>query len=253
MILRKWEDLPENMKYDEVRYYYDLLSKRKVSLVFKRIFDVVAAIIMLVVLSPLFLILIIAIKIDSKGPAFYRQVRITTYGREFRIFKFRTMVQNADRGSQVTVKNDNRITRVGKYIRKLRLDELCQLFNVISGDMTFVGTRPEVPKYVGHYSRKMTATLLLPAGVTSEASIYYKDEDKLLDEADDTDKVYIEKVLPSKMYYNLKAIEKFTFFHELAVMFKTFLAVLGKEYTDENAAEEVLYGEKENSSSADKQ
>jgi len=148
----KWEQLPPEMQTDEVRKYYDILKKKRVSLFFKRAFDIVASLIMLVLLFPVFLILAIAIKFDSKGPVFYRQIRITQYNKKFRIFKFRSMVQNADKGSQVTVSGDARITRVGRVVRKCRLDELCQLIDVLRGKMTFVGTRPEVPKYTGHYT-----------------------------------------------------------------------------------------------------
>jgi lipopolysaccharide/colanic/teichoic acid biosynthesis glycosyltransferase len=141
------------------------------------------------------------------------------------------MVQFADKGSQVTVGNDSRVTRVGKFIRKCRLDEISQLIDVLQGTMTFVGTRPEVPKYVEHYTPEMTATLLLPAGITSRASIYYKDEAELLDAAEDTDRVYIERILPGKMYYNLKSIERYSFWKGVVgTMFMTVFAVLGKEY-----------------------
>ena len=230
MMLKKWDDLPEEMKTDEVRVYYDALKKKKFSLFLKRAFDIFASAFMLILLSPLFLILAIAIKLDSRGPVFYRQTRVTRYNTHFRIFKFRSMVQNADKGSLVTVGNDARITRVGKFIRKLRLDEICQLIDVLRGTMTFVGTRPEVPKYTAHYTPEMMATLLLPAGITSRASIYYKDEAELLDSAEDTDKVYIEEILPAKMYYNLKEIKNFSFFDDIKTMFMTVFAVLGKEY-----------------------
>ena len=230
MLLKKWGQLPPEMQTDEVRKYYDILKKKQVSLFFKRMFDIVVSSIMLIVLSPVFLILAIAIKIDSKGPVFYRQVRVTQYNRKFRIFKFRSMIQNADKGSLVTLDGDARITRVGKFVRKCRLDEISQLINVLNGDMTFVGTRPEVPKYTERYTPEMMATLLLPAGVTSLASILYKDEAKLLDAAEDTDKVYIEKVLPGKMYYNLKSIENFSFWGDIRTMFMTVFAVCGKEY-----------------------
>ena len=231
MMLKKWEKLPPEMQTEEVRAYYDILEKKKVSLFFKRMFDIVVSFIMLIILSPVFLILAIAIKIDSRGPVFYRQVRVTQYNKKFRIFKFRSMVQNADKiGTQVTVSNDSRITRVGAFIRKCRLDELCQLIDVFRGTMTFVGTRPEVPKYTEQYTPEMMATLLLPAGVTSLASIYYKDEAELLDAAEDADKVYIEDVLPGKMYYNLKAIKEFGFWKDIKTMFMTVFAVLGKEY-----------------------
>ena len=229
MILKKWEDLPESLKNDAVRPYYDLLAKRRGSLLLKRCFDIVVSALMLLILSPVFLVLAIAIKLDSPGPVFYRQVRVTQYGQEFRIFKFRSMVSDADkRGSLVTVSGDSRITRVGHVIRSCRLDELCQLIDIFRGTMTFVGTRPEVPKYVAAYTPEMMATLLLPAGVTSEASILYKDEAELLDAADDVDAVYIRDVLPDKMKYNLDALKNFSFFSDIATMFRTVFAVLGK-------------------------
>ena len=196
-----------------------------------------------IIIGVIVLILAIAIKIDSPGPVFYRQERVTQYGKRFRIHKFRTMVQNADKGSQVTVNNDNRITRVGKLIRDCRLDEIAQLIDVIQGTVTLVGVRPESPKFVDAYTDEMMATLLLPAGITSLASIYYKDEAKLLDGVEDTDKVYIEKILPGKMYYNLKGIEQFSFWSDMKVMFMTVFAVLGKEYKGDY--EEVVQGKKE--------
>lgn len=232
MMLRKWEALPENMRTDAVRPYYELLEKKQGALLLKRVFDVAVSAVMLLILSPLFLLLAIAIKLDSPGPVFYRQVRVTQYGETFRIFKFRSMVSNADKiGTQVTVGNDSRITRVGKLVRKCRLDEICQLIDIFRGTMTFVGTRPEVPKYVEEYTPEMMATLLLPAGVTSLASICYKDEDELLNGAENVDKTYVEQVLPGKMKYNLDAIKKFSFFGDIKVMFMTVFAVLGKEYT----------------------
>ena len=233
MKLINWQQLPPEMQTEEVRHYYEILKKKKVALFFKRVFDIVVSALMLLVLSPIFLLLAIAIKIDSRGPVFYRQVRVTQYNKKFKIFKFRSMVQNADKGSQVTVSGDSRITRVGKFVRKCRLDEISQLIDVFRGKMTFVGTRPEVPKYTEHYTPKMMATLLLPAGVTSLASIYYKDEAELLDTAEDADRVYVEDVLPAKMYYNLKAIEKFSFWGDIKIMFMTVFAVLGKEYKGE--------------------
>lgn len=233
MMLRKWEKLPSELQIEEVRPYYEILRKKRVSLFLKRLFDVAASLLLLILLSPLFLVLSIAIKIDSRGPVFYRQERVTQYGKRFRIFKFRSMVKDADRGSLVTVGNDMRITRVGKLIRKCRLDEISQLIDVLRGTMTFVGTRPEVPKYVEQYDSEMLATLLLPAGITSLASIYYKDEAELLDGAEDTDKVYVEDVLPAKMRYNLKEIKRFGFWRDIGTMFKTALAMLGKEYEED--------------------
>ncbi len=235
-----WDALPPELKTEAVRPYYELLSKRRGSLVLKRVFDVVVSAVMLAILSPVFLMLAIAIKLDSPGPVFYRQVRVTQFGKEFRIFKFRSMVSNADRiGTQVTVSGDSRITRVGHFIRDCRLDELCQLIDVFRGTMTFVGTRPEVPKYVAAYTPEMLATLLLPAGITSEASILYKDEAKLLDAAQDVDGTYIHEVLPGKMRYNLYAIRHFSFLGDIRTMFRTVFAVLGKDYPDVLAQEEV--------------
>ncbi len=231
MMLKKWDALPAEFRKEEVRPYYDALQKKQVALFFKRAFDIVVSGCMLLLLSPFFLLLALAIKLDSKGPVFYRQIRVTQYGKTFRIFKFRTMVQNADKkGTQVTVSNDSRVTRVGKLIRKCRLDEISQLLDVFRGTMTFVGTRPEVPKYVDAYTDEMLATLLLPAGVTSIASIFYKDESELLDAAKDVDGTYIHEILPQKMVYNLHAIKYFGFWRDIGTMFMTVAAVLGKSY-----------------------
>ncbi len=236
--MKKWEDLPIQMRTPEVRYYYDRLCKRKLSLALKRLMDIVLSAVLLVLLSPVFLLLAIAIKLDSPGPVFFRQERVTAFGKRFRIHKFRTMVNNADKtGSLVTTKNDSRVTRVGAVIRSCRLDEICQLIDVLAGNMTFVGTRPEVVKYVDRYAPVMLATLLLPAGVTSEASILYKDEERLLDGAENVDDVYVQKVLPGKMYYNLRSIERFSILSDLATMFKTVFAVLGKDYQPDPAGE----------------
>lgn len=226
-MLKNWNELPEYMRTDEVRPYYDLLQKKKISLFFKRVFDIVVSLIMIILCSPILLVISILIVKDSKGGVFFRQERVTQYGRVFRIFKFRTMVQNADQiGTQVTVSNDSRITKIGSKLRNCRLDELPQLFNIFLGDMTFVGTRPESVHYVKSYTKEMYATLLLPAGVTSEASIEYKDEADLLDQADDVDSVYINEVLPEKMKYNLNSIKEFSFFKEIATMFRTVFAVI---------------------------
>lgn len=226
-MLKKWEELPEFMKTEEVRPYYDYLKKKKMSLAVKRIFDIAASLILLILLSPVILILSIWIKLDSKGPVVFRQKRVTQYGREFFIYKFRTMVADAEqRGTQVTVKNDDRITKVGKKLRKCRLDEILQLLNILKGDMTFVGTRPESVKYVAAYTNEMKATLLLPAGVTSVASIQYKDEERLLDGVADIDTTYIKVILPEKMKYNLEEIYKFNVWHEFKVMIQTVCAVL---------------------------
>lgn len=229
MRMISWEKLPPQMQTEAVKPYYEILQKKQIGLIFKRLFDIVVSLIMLLILSPVFLILAIAIKLDTEGPVFYRQVRVTQYGKEFHIFKFRTMVNNVDKiGSQVTVGGDSRITRVGKVIRECRLDEIGQLLNILGGSMTFVGTRPEVPKYVEKYTPEMWATLLLPAGVTSEASIRYKDEAALLDAAEDVDTTYIQDVLPGKMKYNLRSIQEYSFFKDIETMFQTVFAVVEK-------------------------
>lgn len=225
--MKKWSELPQNMQSDAVREYYDILNSKTASLILKRLFDIIVSSVLIVVCSPIMLILAICIKIDSKGPVMFRQRRVTTYNRVFRIFKFRTMVNDAEKkGTQVTTNNDPRVTKIGKLIRGCRLDELPQLVNVFLGDMTFVGTRPEVEKYVAAYTDEMMATLLLPAGITSVASIKYKDEERLLEAAENTDEVYINEVLPEKMKYNLEALKNFSFFGDIKIMFQTVLAVL---------------------------
>lgn len=227
MALRKWEDLPRFMQCEEVKEYYDILAKKKLSLKLKRVFDVVAGIGILIVTAIPMLIISIKIATESAGGVLYRQERITRYGKKFRIHKFRTMVANADKiGAAVTISGDSRITPTGAFLRKYRLDELPQVFDVLAGNMSFVGTRPEATKYVKKYMKEMRATLLMPAGITSEASIRYKDEAELLDAADDVDKVYVEKVLPEKMKYNLESIRKFSLWRELMTMIKTVLAVI---------------------------
>ncbi len=231
MILRKWDKLPDELRVPEVRPYYDVLSRRRGSIALKRVFDFLVSLLMLLILWPFMLLIALAVRLDSPGPALFLQERVTTYGRRFKIWKFRTMVNNAEKlGTQVTVSGDSRVTRVGKLLRSVRLDELPQLVNVLKGDMSFVGTRPEVVKYVEQYTPEMMATLLLPAGVTSEASIRYKDEYKLLSEAEDTDRVYVEEVLPAKMVWNLESVRRFRFLREILTMIRTVLAVLGKDY-----------------------
>ena len=227
MIWKSWQELPDDMRCEAVRPYYDILASKRRDLMIKSVFDRLMAAILLVVLSPIFLLLAVWIKLDSEGPVFFRQERITQYGKSFRIYKFRTMVQNAEQlGTQVTSKDDMRVTSVGQALRKCRLDELPQLINILEGTMSFVGTRPEVPRYVAAYTDEMKATLLLPAGVTSVASIRYKDEDTLLDAADDVDDCYIHNVLPAKMEWNLRSLKEFSFIGELKVMVETVLAVI---------------------------
>ncbi|MCE3019818.1 sugar transferase [Parvimonas micra] len=226
----KYKDLPKEFQNDAVKKYYEIVSRKKISLLFKRIFDIIFSILILLILFIPIIIISIAIKLDSNGSVFYRQVRVTQYGKRFRIFKFRTMVTNADKiGTLVTVKSDARITKVGKFLRKYRLDEFPQIFNILIGDMSFVGTRPEVTKYVEKYSDYMYATLLLPAGLTSYSSINYKDEDEIISEHlkdnENIDDIYVNYILPDKMKYNIEYIERFSFLYDIKIMFKTFFSV----------------------------
>lgn len=227
MQFRDWEYIPVFMQNEEVRKYYDILRKKRLDLRIKRCFDVFVSFTLIILFSPIFFAVSIWIKIDSKGPVFYRQERVTQYGKCFRIFKFRTMVEDADKiGALVTKEKDPRITKVGTRIRKYRIDEIPQLFNIITGDMSFVGTRPEVQKYVNSYTDEMKATLLLPAGVTSAASIEYKNEDILLRNTDNVDEAYVKKVLPEKMAWNLKSLREFSLLSEIRVMLRTVGAVI---------------------------
>lgn len=240
MRLIPWEELPADMQTEEVRPFYDLLAKKRGQLLVKRLVDICGSAVLLVLLSPVFAVLAIAIKVDSPGPVFYRQLRVTQYGKRFRIFKFRTMCDRADQiGSAVTVGNDARVTRVGKAIRRLRLDEISQLVDVFRGTMTFVGTRPEVPQYVDAYTPLMRATLLLPAGVTSMASIMFKDEADILAFADNVDDAYIRSVLPRKMEFNLQDIESFSVSRDFSIMLKTVSAVFGGISCSDEADERV--------------
>lgn len=227
MRIRPWESLPASLQVEAVRPYYEALRRRTGSLVFKRVFDAVVSFVCLLLFSPILLLIALAVKLTSPGPVFFRQARVTQYGRVFRIFKFRTMVADAERlGAQVTTDGDTRVTGIGRFLRKVRLDELPQLLNILIGDMTFVGTRPEVVRYVEQYTPEMRATLLLPAGVTSEASIAYKDEARLLADAADADRVYVDEVLPAKMRYNLAYLLQFSFWNDMKLMARTVWAVL---------------------------
>lgn len=232
-MLRKWSKLPEEMRTEAVAPYYRALCKKQGSIRVKRMLDLLLAFFLLLVLSPAMFVIAFLIKTDSKGPVFFRQERVTQYGRSYRIFKFRTMVDGADRrGPLVTTEGDSRITKIGGKLRGLRLDELPQLLNVLAGDMSFVGTRPEVRKYVDCYTPKMWATLLLPAGITSKTSIAYKDEAEVINEykmkypEKSEDDIYVQYVLPQKMRYNLRYLRKFSVFRDLGIMAETALAVL---------------------------
>ena len=225
--MKAYSKLEPQFRCGEVRPYYDSLKKKTAGLFFKRTLDIFAALVLLVILIVPMLIIGIAVKCSSKGPVLFRQVRVTTYGKEFKIWKFRTMVDNAESlGSSVTTSGDCRVTGIGKTLRKYRLDELPQLFNVLGGSMSFVGTRPEVPKYVERYENEYYATLLMPAGITSLASIMFKDEDALLESSENADETYINEVLPQKMKYNLEYIRNFSVFGDVKLMIKTVVEVI---------------------------
>ena len=226
-MLPDWKDLPDEMKNDTVKKYYKSLAKKESALIIKRMFDIWMSVLLLVFIMPVILVMAVLIKLDSKGPVIFKQTRVTAGNKDFTIYKFRSMVNDAPKlGTSVTVASDMRITKVGQFMRKYRIDEIPQLVNVLKGEMTFVGTRPEVRKYVDAYTPAMMATLLLPAGITSEASIMYKEEDELLASAEDADQVYIQDILPEKMRYNLKSIRKFSLLNDLATMIKTVIAVI---------------------------
>lgn len=231
MLIKKWEKLPKELQIEEVRPYWEKLRKKNLSLFWKRVFDIFVSGMCLLILLPFFLILSLAIVIDSRGGVFYRQERVTQYGKHFRIFKFRSMVSGADKkGTLVTVNNDARVTRVGKFIRKFKIDEISQLIDIFRGTMTFIGTRPEVPKYVNQYQPEYLATLLLPAGVSSMASIMFKDENEMLEKAENTEETYINEILPIKMKWNLSDLKKYGFWRDIKLCFMTIFAVFGKKY-----------------------
>ena len=223
----RFEELPQSMKYPEVERYLSALQAGKAHLACKRVFDVAVSAVILLVLSPFLLLLALAVKLDSRGPVFYRQTRVGRYNKDFRIFKFRTMVVGADKiGPPLTTGDDPRITRVGKWIRKCRLDEFSQLLNVLCGDMSLVGPRPEVRKYVEAYKPEYMATLLVRPGITATSSIAFRNEDELLGQGGDPEKIYIEKILPGKMALNLEYLRRISVFGDIKIMVQTVFAVL---------------------------
>jgi lipopolysaccharide/colanic/teichoic acid biosynthesis glycosyltransferase len=231
-MLKKWEDLPAFMQCQEVRPYYDILKEKAFQLVLKRIFDFLLALILLIILALPMLLIAVLIRLDSKGSPIYRQERVTAYGKRFRIHKFRTMTVGADQqGALLTAKADQRITRIGMSLRRFHVDEMPQILDVLEGNMSFVGTRAEVPLYVEQYKPEYYATLLMPAGITSEATIRYKDEYKQLNDAQDCERVYLDTILPAKMKWNLASVRRFRFLREILTIIRTVLAVCGKEYS----------------------
>ena len=231
-MLRRWEELPEFLRCAEVRPYWEALRKKRGQLLVKRALDLLLATVMLVLLLLPMAAIAAYVKLDSKGPVFYRQERVTAYGKRFRIHKFRTMCTDAERiGTAVTAGQDPRITKAGRKLRAVRLDELPQVLDVLEGNMSFVGTRPEAVKYVEAYRPEWNATLLLPAGITSECSIRYKDEEKLLAAAAEKgsaeiDRVYVEEVLPGKMRINLESLRGFSIWGDVKTLVRTVLAVV---------------------------
>lgn len=227
----EWEELPIELKTEEVKPYWESLRTKKAQLLIKRLFDIFMASLLIILLAIPMGVIAVLIKLDSPGPIFYRQVRVTSFGKRFRIHKFRTMVDHADTiGTSVTVDHDTRITKIGSKIRNLRIDEFPQVFDILLGDMSFVGTRPEAVRYVERYKPEYFATLLLPAGVTSEAAIRFKDEAKFLSADQSADDVYIEKVLPEKMKWNLESVYHFGLLRDFVTLLRTVFSFLGKEY-----------------------
>ncbi len=225
MFLLPFDRLPRELQCGEVKKYYDVLDKKRPSLFMKRLMDIFLSLVMIVVLLIPIAVISVIIKLTSEGPVLYKQERVTTYNRHFMIWKFRTMKVGADKdGALITSDNDARVTGIGNTLRRFRLDELPQVFHVLSGKMSFVGTRPEVPKYVDCYTHAMMATLLMPAGITSLASIRFKDEAEIIGDVsdpDEVDRIYAEKVLPEKMKYNLEYIDRFGFRRDIYLMLST--------------------------------
>lgn len=207
---------------------FDVLMKsKKFSLFLKRGFDIFASALGLIILSPILIIVSLIIALTSKGGVFFRQTRVGKNGREFRIFKFRTMVVDAEsKGMQITVGADNRITKIGKVLRKAKIDELPQLINVFIGQMSFVGYRPEVPRYVAIYTDYERNVLRIKPGITDLASITYRDENEILDNSEDPEYTYINEIMPTKLALNMEYMKKIGFWYDIGLIFKTFLAIL---------------------------
>lgn len=230
MYVKQFEKLPPDLQKSEIRPYFDYLQTRKGSLIAKRVLDIFVALLVLTVLSPIMLISAILVKLTTKGPLFYLQERVGLYGKPFHIYKFRTMVVDADKiGAQITVgERDPRITKVGHILRTTRIDEFPQMLNVLKGDMTIIGTRPEVPRYVKEYSDEMKATLLMQPGASGGASIAYRYENEMLKDKEDPEQYYIDAILPDKMQINLDYLKKFSIWQDLWLMCRTVGCVFHK-------------------------
>lgn len=220
----------ESMRNEAVAPYRSALLKRRGSLFFKRLADIIVSLICILILLPFYLIAAVAVKLSSKGPVFYLQTRVGREGGAFSIIKFRTMAVNADKKGEITVgSSDPRITKVGAFLRKTNFDEFPQFFNVFKGDMSIIGVRPEVPHYVDYYTQEQFATLLMRPGMTSPASIKFRHENDILKKSSDPEKTYIEEVLQEKMRYNLEYIREFSFINDLKILGKTFKCVFEKD------------------------
>lgn len=218
--MKSWEKIQSPINNQATKPYYDCIKRKWFYRCVKRGFDFLASLILLAILFVPSVLISLIIVIDSRGGIFFRQTRVGRYGKPFKILKFRTMVKNSEGDRQITSQNDSRITRVGKFLRKTHLDEFPQLLNVIVGQMSFVGTRPEVKKYVDLYEDKWNATLLMRPGITSTASYSCDDEAKFMTSENAHD-VYLEKILPFKMNLNLEDIKHLSIFRDIKIMWKT--------------------------------
>ena len=204
-----------------------ILESQEVSLVIKRVFDVVVSVCGLLLLALFFLIIAVIIKLDSKGSVFYRQIRVGRYGNDFRIFKFRTMIPDADKSGQlITVGDDARITKIGRFLRKTKIDELPQIMNILIGDMSFVGPRPEVRKYVDMYSEAQQQILLIRPGITDIASIKYRNESELLALSSNPEKTYCEEIMPSKLNLNMNYLSDISLINDIKIILTTIISII---------------------------
>lgn len=229
MFVSDFEDLPEPMRVPAVREYWELLQKKRGSLFWKRLLEWLLCGIVFLIALPFFLVFALLVKVTSPGPVFFRQERIGRDMKPFAILKFRTMAADADRrGVQLTTGNDSRITRFGRFLRAINMDEMPQLLNVLKGDMSLIGTRPEVRRYVDVYTDEMLATLLLRPGMLSNASVKYKNENDLLTGASDPVRVYIDTILPDKMRYNLEYLRELSVGEDLRIIGRSIACVFHK-------------------------
>lgn len=205
----------------------ELLRNRKFQLILKRLFDIIFSFLGLLFLLPVFLIIAVAIKLDSKGSVFFKQIRVGKDGKEFKIYKFRTMVEDAEKkGMRITVDGDKRITKLGYFLRKYKIDELPQLINVLLGDMSFVGPRPEVPKYVAMYDEDQRSILRIRPGITDIASIEYRDENSLLVKSNNPEETYIREIMPRKIKLNIEYLKRMSIVYDIKLIFRTILVVV---------------------------